>query len=218
MLRAAGRSELGRRGLRATGVIVAGACLLLGLPQERSEAQVGTIATATPVMSPVGLWQTAAAGSGPAVAANTLTLRINSGAIQSLASVVDNAVNSFATPVSITTQWDVSTFIGYVDLVGYFATPTSALSIPGTDLPTSRVLGRMTSGRATTFTAFTGAAVNGVGTPGASLLLFRQLIIAPFNGIGQRTDDLELQLDLRGITNLPAGTYRGTLTLRAISY
>jgi hypothetical protein len=68
------------------------------------------------------------------------------------------------------------------------------------------------------FTSFTGALIGGVGTPGATLHLFRQLVIAPFNGVGQRTDDLELQLDLRGLPNLPSGTYRGTLTLRALAY
>ncbi|MFN8668286.1 MAG: hypothetical protein U0164_14005 [Gemmatimonadaceae bacterium] len=187
-------------------------------PGRAAKAQVSTVATATPALSPVGLWQTAAAASGPAATANTISLRINSGAIQNLPSIVDNAINGFASPVSITTQWDLSSLIGFVDLVGYFATPTAALAAPSATLPSSRVLGRMTSGRATTFTGFTGSAVNGVGTAGASLHLFRQLVIAPFNGIGQRTDDLELQLDLRGLLNLPAGTYSGTLTLRAIAY
>lgn len=187
-------------------------------PWRGAQAQVTTVATATPALSPVGLWQTAAAGSGPAAMANTISLRINSGAIQTLASLTDNALNTFASPVSITTQWDLSTIIGLVDLVGYFASPTAALVAPTATLPSSRVLGRMPSGRATTFTGFTGNAVNGVGTPGASLHLYRQLIIAPFNGIGGRTDNLELQLDLRGLPNLPAGTYTGTLTLRAIAY
>ena len=187
-------------------------------PGRALPAQVSSAATATPALSPVGLWQTAAAGAGPAATANTISLRINSGAIQNLPSIVDNAVNAFPSPVSITTQWDVSTLVGFVDLVGYFATPSAALAAPSATVPSSRVLGRMPSGRATTFTGFTGNAVNGVGTPGASLHLYRQLIIAPFNGIGQRTDDLELQLDLRGLQNLPAGTYAGTLTLRAIAY
>ncbi|MCC6928254.1 MAG: hypothetical protein IT359_04590 [Gemmatimonadaceae bacterium] len=192
------------------GVVVAPWCTAL--------AQVSTVTTATPALSPVGLWQTAAAGSGPAAAANTLSLRINSGAVQSLPSIADNALNTFPSPVSITTQWDVSMIIGYVDLVGYFATPTAALTGPAATLPSSRVLGRMSTGRATAFTGFTGSAVNGVGTAGASLHLYRQLIIGPFNGVGQRTDNLELQLDLRGLLNLAAGTYTGTLTLRAIAY
>jgi len=150
--------------------------------------------------------------------ANTLSLRINTGATQILTALVDNTINRFPTPVSITTQWDLATLITAVDLVGYFSSPTAALSAPGSDIPSSRVQARMSSGRPTVFTSFTGAPIGGVGTPGATLHLFRQLVIAPFNGVGQRTDDLELQLDLRGLPNLPSGTYRGTLTLRALAY
>ena len=183
-------------------------------------AHVSTIATTPPTLSPVGIWQSSAnaPAGGPSAMANTLSLRINTGATQILTALVDNTINRFPTPVSITTQWDLATLITAVDLVGYFSSPTAALSAPGSDIPSSRVQARMSSGRPTAFTSFTGAPIGGVGTPGATLHLFRQLVIAPFNGVGQRTDDLELQLDLRGLPNLPSGTYRGTLTLRALAY
>jgi hypothetical protein len=167
----------------------------------------------------VGIWQaTTNAAAGPSATANTLSIRINSGATQHLPALTDNAINRFPTPVNVTTQWDLATIISAVDLIGYFAVPTAALSGTGFDIPSSRVQGRMLGGRASGFTSFAGASAGAVGTSGATLHLFHQLITATVNSIGQRTDDLDLQLDLRGMPRLPAGTYRGTLTLRAVAY
>lgn len=206
----------GRVSLAARAALAA-LCALL--PAFALGAQVSTIAATPPTLSPVGIWQaTTNAAAGPSAAANTLSIRINSGATQHLPTLTDNAINRFPSPVNVTTQWDLATLISAVDLVGYFASPTAALSATGSDIPSSRVQGRMLSGRVSSFASFSGAAVSAVGTPGATLHLFRQLIIAPINGVGQRTDNLDLQLDLRGMPNLPAGTYRGTLTLRAIAY
>ena len=183
-------------------------------------AQVGTIATSAPTLSPVGLWGSTGAegGGGPVALANTLTIRINSGAIQNIASLQDDRINFFPSSVNITTEWQLANLITAVDLVGYFSNPSAALATAGTILPSSIVKGRMVSGRVSAYTAFTQNALNSVGTPGGSLHLFRQFIIAPINGVGRRTDNLDLQLDLRGVPAIPAGTYRGTLTLRAIAY
>lgn len=150
--------------------------------------------------------------------ANTLTIRINSGAIQNIASLQDDRINFFPSSVNITTEWQLANLITAVDLVGYFSNPSAALATAGTILPSSIVKGRMVSGRVSAYTAFTQNALNSVGTPGGSLHLFRQFIIAPINGVGRRTDNLDLQLDLRGVPAIAAGTYRGTLTLRAIAY
>lgn len=181
-------------------------------------AQVESIATVAPVLSPVGIWRIAANAPGPGAMANSLTLRINSGAAQVIPSLTDNRINAFPSAVNVTTEWQVAATVSVVDLVGYFSNPMAALSGPSYDIPSGRMNGRMLTGSATTFAPFDGAAVAGVGTPGATLHLFRQSIIAPVNGVGQRTDDLELQLDLRGLPKLPSGTYRGTLTLRAVAY
>lgn len=181
-------------------------------------AQVESIATVAPVLSPVGIWRTAANAQGAVATANSLALRLNSGAVQVIQSLADNQINTFSSPVNMTTEWQADATVSVVDLVGYFSNPMAALSGPSYDLPSGRIKGRMLTGRATTFAPFADAAVAGVGTPGATLHLFRQSIIAPVNGVGQRTDDLELQLDLRGLPHLPSGTYRGTLTLRAVAY
>jgi hypothetical protein len=150
--------------------------------------------------------------------ANSLTVLINSGAVQVLPSLVDNRINVFPTPVSITTEWNLSNIVTLVDLVGYFTAPSAALSTGPANIASSRVEGRMPSGRVPTFSAFTQGPVGGNGTPGGTLHLFRQFIIAPINGVARRTDNLELRLDLRGQPSLASGTYRGTLNLRAIAY
>lgn len=182
-----------------------------------AHGQVGSIATAAPVLSPVASWTTHADAAAGALA-NSLTVLINAGAVQTLTSLVNNRTNNFPTPVSITTQWQLSTLISMVDLVGYFATPSAALTSGSTDLPSSRMRGRMTSGQVPEFTAFSQAPVSGAGTAGGTLHLFRQPIVALVNSQGSRTDNLELQLELHGVPHLASGTYRGTLTLRAVAY
>lgn len=182
------------------------------------QAQVTSLATSVPTLSSVAAWHVRGDSGTVGVAANVLTVLINSGAVQNIPALVDNRINAFPAPVSITTQWQLTSIVSLVDLVGYFAAPAAALSTGTSDIPSSRVQGRMVSGRVAGFTAFTQGPVGGSGTPGGTLHLFRQLIIAPVNGQAQRTDNLELQLDLRGLPNLASGTYRGTLNLRAIAY
>jgi hypothetical protein len=207
------RTAAPRRAATAVALLVA----LVAWPRT-AWAQVESIASTAPVLSPVGLWRSAAEEGGPGALAPSLTLRITNGASQFLATIVDHALNNFPTPVTVTTEWSLTTVLSRIDLVGYFSTPAAALSTTGASIASSRVLGRMVTGRATTYRPFTEAAMSGVGVPGASLHLFRQLVIGPLNGTGRRTDQLELQLDLRGLAPLTPGTYTGTLTLRAIAY
>lgn len=202
------RSSLIRAILR---VLALGAVAVTG----RVEAQVGSVATSAPVLSSVASWN-AHASAPPGTGANSLTILITSGGIQTLPNLTTNSINTFPTPVRITTQWDISVFVANVDLIGYFATPASALSNGWTNLPSSRMQGRMTSGRIANFTPFTSAPVGGVGTPGGSLHLFRQFVIGFLNGLGSRTDNLDLRLDLTGLPSLEPGVYQGTLILRAV--
>jgi len=181
-------------------------------------AQVSSIAATAPTLSSVAAWNVRGDSTFAAVAASTLTVLVNAGAVQNIPSLVDNRINAFPVPVSITTQWQLSSLVTRIDLVGYFSAPASALSNGSTSIPSSRVAGRMVSGRVPTFTAFTQQPVAGTGTPGGTLHLYRQSITAPTNGQAQRTDVLDLQLDLRGLPKLASGTYRGTLTLRAVAY
>jgi hypothetical protein len=149
---------------------------------------------------------------------NVLSVSVNSGAVQSLAAVQDNAVNSFPTPVVIRTSWDVNPGqVGSISLVAYFNTPAQALTGGTVQIPSSRILGRMTSGLATTFTPFTQTSVAGAGTAGGSLELFRDIITGPNKGTLTRTDNLDLQLNMVGFPDLPVGTYSGTLNIRAVA-
>lgn len=181
------------------------------------QAQVADVAAVTPSLLPVGFWQHTSPSTAVAAAANALTIRINSGANQTIGTVVDNSINPFPSPVNITTEWVLST-TAVVDLVAYFPSSTVALSSRSDRIPSSRVEGRMSSGRVTSFSAFTESGVGGIGIAGASLHLFRQFVSAGVNATATRTDNLELQIDLRGAPILATGTYRGTLALRAIAY
>jgi len=154
-----------------------------------------------------------------AIKSSSLTVTVNAGATQSIASMSDNSVNNFPSSVNITTAWDINPTAASVTLVGYFATPASALTTGSADIASSLVKGKVTTagapGAPTTFTAFTQNAVGGVGTAGGSLTLFTETITGA-NKKSNRTIDLALQIDLTGQTAIP-GTYTGTLNLRAVT-
>jgi hypothetical protein len=154
-----------------------------------------------------------------AIKATSLTVTVNSGGSQSIASINDNAVNSFSSAVNITTAWDINPSAASVTLVGYFSSASAALTNGSATIPTSSVKGRVATagapGAPASFTAFTQNAVASVGTASGSLTLFSEPITAA-NKKSTRTIDLELQLDLTGQTTTP-GTYTGTLNLRAVT-
>jgi hypothetical protein len=103
-----------------------------------------------------------------------------------------------------------------VNLVAYFALPAQAMIGATTQIPSSRILGRMSTGIPTTFTAVTQNGVGGAGTAGGSLRLYT-LNISGANKNSSRTDNLDLQLNLVGFPTLPAGAYTGVLNLRVIT-
>ncbi|MCC6318223.1 MAG: hypothetical protein IT361_11085 [Gemmatimonadaceae bacterium] len=182
-----------------------------------SAAQVASIASSAPILSGVAAWNVSTADtsrSGP----NWLSIIVTSGAAQTMPAILDNSINPFPMPVSITTQWNLVSLVTLIDVVGYFAAPSSALVNGGAAIPSSRVEGRMVSGRVPTFTAFTQAPVFGSGSAGGTLHLVRQPVILGWNNRSQRTDQLDLRLNLAGAPALVPGTYTGTLTLRAVAY
>jgi hypothetical protein len=152
-----------------------------------------------------------------ATAPADLSVAVTSGAVQSIAGIADNAVNNFTAPVVIQTTWSVHPGqTNTVNLVAYFSVPAQALVGGSTQIPSSRVLGRMTTGLPVTFTALTQNGVGGIGSAGGSLRLF-SVNISGSNKSASRTDNLELQLDLTGLLPLPAGVYAGVLNLRAVT-
>ena len=103
-----------------------------------------------------------------------------------------------------------------LNLYGYFASSTAALSggTPVAYIPTSCVLGKVTTGSPTSFTAFT--STGPFGGAGASLELYVNGPAIVLNS--SRTDTLDLEIDLASIPQLPAATYTGTLTLEAQAF
>jgi hypothetical protein len=177
-----------------------------------------TIVTAK-ASAQAGLMSNTANVSLSAVKSPSLTVTVNSGGTQNIASITDGTTNDFPSSVNITTAWDVNPSAASVTLVGYFATPTSALTNGSFNIASSLVKGKVTTasvpGAPTSFTAFTNNAVAGVGTAGGGLTLFTETITGA-NKNSNRTIDLALQLDLTGQTTTP-GTYTGTLNLRAVT-
>jgi hypothetical protein len=163
------------------------------------------------------LWGQARVISLAATSPSDITLLVTSGAIQTIAGVTDNAVNNFPSPAVIQTSWSVNPGqTNTVNLVAYFSVPAQALVGATTQIPSSRVLGRMTTGLPTTFTAITQNALGPVGTAGGSLRLYT-VNISGSNKSSSRTDNLDLQLNLVGFPALPAGAYAGVLNLRVIT-
>jgi hypothetical protein len=152
-----------------------------------------------------------------ATSPSDLGLVITSGAIQTIAAVTDNAVNNFPSPVVVQTTWSVRPGqTNTVNLIAYFLIPAQALVGATTQIPSSRVLARMTTGLPTTFTPVTQNGVGAVGTAGGSLQLY-SVAITGSNKDSGRTDNLDLQLDLVGFPTLPAGAYTGVLNLRLVT-
>jgi hypothetical protein len=184
---------------------------VVAVPEEQAAAQAGTVSTARIVAL-------AATKTGK------LTMGVVSGAAQTLASLTDNTMNDFPTPVVIQTQWDLNPGqTGSVNVIGWFSTPSQALSNgAGTNIPSSRMKGKLTPGAPAptsfpaTFTAFTQNAFGGIGSAGGSLRLF-QINITGSNKTQTRTDNLSLELDLTGAGVLPPGTYSGTLNIQAVT-
>jgi hypothetical protein len=196
------RSRLGVGVRLCLRFLAPGAALAIGARE--TAAQGGTVSAAQVI-------------SLAATKTSQLTVTVGSGAVQSIPSLTDNAVNSFPTPVVITTSWDVNPGqTNNLNLMAYFTTPAQALSGGITQIPASRVLGRMTTGLPAAFTAMTQTAVGGIGTAGGSLRLF-SLNISGANKKASRTDNLDLQLDLVGFPTLAPGLYSGTLNLQAVT-
>jgi hypothetical protein len=170
---------------------------------------LSSLVAASAAQAQVGTLSNIASVALTATQASTLVVTANTGAA-SIASIAANTTTDFAPAVNVTTAWNL-TGGATVQLVGYFGTPSQALSDAGTNyIASSRVEGRI---GAAAFLPFTAAAVGGAGVAGGSLVLFSQALGAL---AGSRTDDINLRLNYTGQPAPAAGTYTGTLNLRAV--
>ncbi|WP_263366710.1 hypothetical protein [Edaphobacter bradus] len=129
--------------------------------------------------------------------------------------LVAGGIAAGSSPVAITTTWVLGSGRANVVLDAYFSSTSAALTFAGppvSNIPTSAVLGQVTTGTPTAFTSFTQTAA--LGTAGAGLTLFTQSLSSA-NRASSRTDNLNLEINLASLPQLPSATYTGTLTLQA---
>ena len=172
-------------------------------------AAASMLVAASNAQAQVGLTSNVATVALTATKAATLTVTPNA-STATLASITNNSNANDFTPVSLTTDWNL-TAGSSVRLIGWFATPAQALVNGTSFIPSSKVEGRV---GAAAYAPFTGAAVGGVGVAGGSLQLFSQAVGAG-SFTGTRTDQLDLRLNLVGTTTV-AGDYLGTLNVQAV--
>lgn len=171
------------------------------------------------IASPAALCQLHSNTASVALTANlaeSLTVTATPNAVTF--NLVAGGKSTGSAPVAITTTWALNSNRSTVTLTGYFSSAAAALTSGGAspaNIPTSEVFGEVTTGTPTTYTAFTQSPRrNGLGVAGASLVLFTQAITKA-NRSSHRTDNLNLQINLAGNPQLPAGQYTGTLNLQA---
>lgn len=185
------------------------ACIASSLLAETTSAQATVYSTVNAL--PVA--------SAAALATGSIAVTVGSGAVQALGTVIDNSTNTFPSLVSITLTWDLHPSTGNVQVIGYFANPTAAMTAGPMSIPSSWLKGRVLTaempGAPTSYTAFTQNAVGGVGSAGGSLSLLTQPVLGN-SKTGTRTIDLQLQLDLTGRVLTP-GNYSGILNIRAVT-
>ncbi len=153
-----------------------------------------------------------ASGATPQTAVSSLSLTASPASVSF--QLAAGKVAAGSTAVNITTTWG-GTFCLLtctINVYGYFASSTAALTSASADIPTSEILGEVPTGIPTTYTAFT--QTNPFGGGGASLQLVQQSFFL-LTGGGSRTDALSLEINLANQPQLPAGNYTGTLYIQA---
>jgi hypothetical protein len=132
--------------------------------------------------------------------------------------LVQGGTANSSAPVAITSNWVLNGARTSVTLTGWFSSAAQAMAGTGSTpqyIPTSEIYGQVTTGAPTTFTAFTQTTTGGaLGVSGASLVLFTDAITNT-NRYVNRTDNLNLQINLATQPQLAADTYTGTLNLQA---
>lgn len=153
---------------------------------------------------------------------DSVTVVINSGASQSVLSLVAGTTNNFAGgPLSVTTSWtSLKPGRTAVALYGYFSSATAALAHTSAgntvDIPSAAVKVRVNGVGA--YNPFS-SVIPFTGTASGRLLLTQS--ITGNNKTDSRNDTFDLQIDLSGTVNgqdmrlLPPDTYRGTLHIQA---
>lgn len=126
------------------------------------------------------------------------------------ASIADNSTANNFPALTITTDYTINGGVNLI-VLAYFGDPANAL-VSGTNaIPASRI--EATADGVASYTAITGAVQDGFGVAGGTLQLESKAIPAG-SAIGSETTTLNLRINTTGL-QVPAGSYSGTLNLRA---
>jgi len=121
-----------------------------------------------------------------------------------------SANNPGSTGVTATTTWLLKTSVGSLRLYAYFSSSTAALTDgAGDNIPSADF---QISNNAGPFTALTNTVPFGGANAG---LQVSNVKILGNNRSDSRTDQMNFNINLSTLPNLPAGTYTGTLTIQA---
>ena len=167
----------------------------LALVAGNAQAQVGTLSNG-PVTVVLNATQAA-----------TLTLTTSAASVN-MAAIGANVQTNFPS-LNVTAAWNLTAGTT-IRLIGWFATPASALTSGANNISSARVVGRT---GAAAFAPFTAGPLFGLGVAGGSLQLW-SVNATPLNGTA--TTNLDLGLDYVGQPSPNAGAYTGTLNLRAV--
>ena len=154
-----------------------------------------------------GVWLS---GAASAAAQESLGVSLTPASV-SFSLSAGRATNSGSLPVAVTVNWVVLPTRTSISVYGYFTNAAAGLAHTApanpVDIPSSRVEVSVNGGG---FAAFNQTVPFGAAGAGRRLA---QQAITLLNLLGQRTDTLQLNINLSGYT-LPADTYSGTLRIR----
>jgi hypothetical protein len=144
-----------------------------------------------------------------AVLNDSITVSLSSNAVN-FTLTQGSGSNPGSTGVTATTSWLLRPNIGSLKLYAFFATSTAALTDgAGNNIPSADF---QISNNGGAFNALTNTVPFGGANAGLQL---SSTPILGNNKSGTRTDQMNFNINLVPIPNLPAGTYTGTLTIQA---
>lgn len=194
----------------------------------RTSFRVLSVAAALTVFAVPAVQAQMGSGSGPVTVAlsakknETLTLALSASALTN----TDLATSNVMGTLTATMSWTLSASRTAVNLVGWFASTdalTDGATPTATTIATSDFLGECTSASLTGGTCAASAAFTETSTlpgavAGATRVLWTSPSISGTNRVQSAVDiGLKFAVAPTRVTTLPAGTYTGTLNLRAFA-
>lgn len=138
----------------------------------------------------------------------SVSLNLSTSAVN-FALTAGSASNPGSTAVTATTAWTLKPSRGSLNIYAFFTTSAAALSDgAGNNIPSSSF---EISDNGAAFTALTNSTPFGGANAGLQIATVK---ILGNNKQGTRTDNMNFNINLAPLPNLPAGTYTGTVTIQ----